>query len=83
MSENKIINKLIEHDKRFDQMIAKDEFGNFRNELLTNLDNMTAILEKLDQERVFTGEWVKRIEKQVEKNTQEIAKIRQSLSAVN
>jgi len=79
MEESKIVKKLLEHDQRFDQMVTKKEFQNFRNEVLTAQDEMIGILRRLDQERIFTTEWVKRIEGEVEKQKNEIARIKQTL----
>lgn len=79
MEESKIVKKLLEHDQRFDQMVTKDEFQNFRNEVLAAQDEMIGILRRLDQERIFTTEWVKRIESEVEKQKNEIARIKQTL----
>lgn len=79
MDESKIIQKLIEHDQRFDQMVTKEEFKNFRNEVLVAQDEMITILRRLDQERIFTTEWVRRIEGEVEKHRQEIGKIKEIL----
>ncbi len=67
MNEDKILQKLAEHDARLDrleekmdQMVTKDEFN-------AKMDKVLTILGRLDQERIFTQEWIHRIEADVEK----------------
>lgn len=76
---DKIIDKLVEHDGRLDQMVTKNEFNTFKDQILTGQDKMMQILQRLDQERIFTQEWIKRIEKEVENHTKEISKIKRTL----
>lgn len=61
------------------KFVTKDEFKSFKNENLNRLDEILTILKRLDQERIFTTEWVKRIESEVETHRQEIAKIKEFL----
>ncbi len=56
MNEDKIINKLLEHDEKLEAMITKEEFNQFRLEILASQDEMVTILRRLDQEMVFTAE---------------------------
>lgn len=53
-------------DKKF---VTKDEFHSeltaFRDEVATRFDEVVTILKRLDQERLFTIEWVRRIESDV------------------
>lgn len=79
MNEDKIISKLIEHDKKIDEVVTKTEFAEFRDKVLTGQDRMMNVLERLDQERIFTTAWVGRIEKEVEEHTREIKNIKQAL----
>jgi hypothetical protein len=48
-------------------LVTKEEFAEFKNENFTRLDKTLAILTRLDQERLFTFERVKRIEEEIEK----------------
>ncbi|MBS3908906.1 MAG: hypothetical protein KGZ93_04690 [Actinobacteria bacterium] len=66
--------KLFEHDQRLDQMVTKDEFYVFRDQVLTGQDEMIAILRRLDQEHVFVIERIKRIEEDVEEHRRKLAK---------
>jgi len=64
------------------KFVTKDEFAEFRREILDGQDKMMVILERLDQERVFTLEWVRRIDRQVESQALEITKIKKILKIV-
>jgi hypothetical protein len=62
-----------------EKFMTKHEFYEFKDEILTGQDKMITILERLDQERVFTNEAVKRLEAQVEVNTHDIKVIKERL----
>lgn len=64
--ENKIIEKLMEIDQKVDEL--KDEMTTKTDlrEVQTILENQGQILRRLDQERLFMSEHVKRIEMDVE-----------------
>ena len=53
MNEDKIIQKLFEHDKRFD--IVMEQMTALKDEVLTRQDETLTILRRLDQERIFTA----------------------------
>lgn len=44
---------------------VREDLKSYRNDVVDKLDGMTAILKRLDQERVFTIEWIRRIESDV------------------
>ena len=79
MNEDKIIQKLLEHDERFDkideEMVKKTDI----REVMNTLEEVATIVKRLDQERIFTTEWIKRIEEKVEQDSLEIVKIKQVL----
>ncbi|MEK7538043.1 MAG: hypothetical protein AAB619_03675 [Patescibacteria group bacterium] len=57
-----------------DQMVTKDEFhtsmnavADRMNEMTTRMDEVVTILKRLDEKRIFTIEWVRRIETDVER----------------
>jgi len=54
MAEDKIIKKLLEHDDRFEKIDEK--IDDFRREVLTGQEEMVTILQRLDQERIFTAQ---------------------------
>ena len=79
MPEDKIIQKLLEHDERLqlisENMATKADL----REVIAGQDKMIGILKRLDQERVFTTEWIRRIEKDVER----VNPVRSSHGALN
>lgn len=77
MNEEKIINKLFEHDERFERL--ENKIDDVRREVLQGMDEMTVILKRLDGERVFTYEMVKRIEERVDTHDREIQITRQDV----
>ncbi len=72
MDETKVLQKLIEHDERLDRIEHKLDSLVSRDEFNGKMDKMLVILERLDQERVFTSEWIKRIENDVERIKQHL-----------
>jgi len=78
MHEDKIIQKLFEHDKRFD--LVAEQMTALKNEVLTRQDETLTILRRLDQERIFTTSWVSRIEKEVEEHRTEITRMKKVLN---
>lgn len=77
MNEEKIIKKLFEHDDRFEVLEKKIDDG--FSKTTETLESMVTIVKRLDQERIFTAEWIRRIETQVETNKTEVIKIKQLL----
>lgn len=60
-----IAQKLDEHDKRFESLEYKlDTLG---EKVLTSQDEILSMVRRVDQERVFTTAWVKRIEDDIRK----------------
>lgn len=66
MNEDKIIQKLLEHDGRFENIERKMADKDDVNGLLNGQDKMITILMRIDQERVFTNERIKRLEREIE-----------------
>lgn len=64
--ENKIIEKLIEIDQKVDELKAEVATKTDLREVQTVLESQGQILRRLDQERLFMSEHVKRIETDVE-----------------
>lgn len=67
MDENKVIQKLVEIDEKLNRLATQESVNTFKEEVTQTLDNQTVILKRLDQERLFMLERVKRIEADVEK----------------
>jgi len=77
MAEDKIIKKLLEHDDEFEK--TRGELKIFRDDVLSGQDRMMVILQRLDQERVFTNETIKRLEMSIKTQETEINKIKKLL----
>jgi hypothetical protein len=82
MSEDKIIEKLIEHDEQLEKIEAKLDNLPTKGEWLQKQDEMISILKRLNQKRVFTTEALRRIELVVEEHTKEIRQIKQHLKLI-
>jgi hypothetical protein len=65
-----IFDYLAAHDCEFS--LLRDQISNFKDEILTSLDAQTVILQRLDQERIFTSETIRRTRKQVEQHEGDI-----------
>ena len=59
---DKEILKLIATKEDLKDLVNRSEFAKFRDENLTRLDEIMTILKRLDEERLFTFEMVKRLE---------------------
>lgn len=66
MNEDKIIEKLIQIDGHLDHVVTKQEFSDFKDAYFSGQDKMIRILERIDQERVFTNEKIKHLEADLE-----------------
>lgn len=53
-------------EKSLENTATKTELNEFKDEVLTTLDQQGVILQRLDQEHLFTLERIKRIERDVE-----------------
>ena len=58
MNENTIILKLLEHDDRFTQI--EEKMASDKRDLMDTLDKILFIVQRMDQERVFTNAHLKR-----------------------
>jgi len=65
-----IVKKLLDHDEQF--ISIRQEIGELRQEMRQGQDEMLTILRRLDQERVATFNWIKRVEEKCDKNTDDI-----------
>ncbi len=79
MNEDKIIQKLIEHDEKLELIEEKMATKQDIRDIRTTMDEDVVILKRLDQERSFDTEWIRRVEKNTEDNTKEIKQMKQKL----
>lgn len=77
--ESRIIKKLLKHDERLDRIEENMATKEDTNRITNGIDEILVIVKRLDQERIFTQEWIKRIEKEVKNNTKDIVKLKQVL----
>jgi uncharacterized protein YjgD (DUF1641 family) len=59
MNEDKVLQKLIEHDERLDRIEENMATKADTRSITGTMDEMMVILKRLDQERVFTVEWIR------------------------
>lgn len=77
MIEDRIIKKLLEHDDQF--ILARKQTDERFDTLTTTLDKILVIVQRLDQERIFTFAMVKRMQEDIDKNQKDLKKIKQIL----
>lgn len=70
---DKIALEVVKHTEAIKNLVIRDEFDKKMDRVLDGQDKMMVILQRLDQERLFTFERVRRIE-------EEVAKIKAHLS---
>ena len=69
--------KLLEHDEQFSKI--REEMAEGFRKVTNTLEGIVTIVQRLDQERIFTVQWVRRIEDEVRQNSMEIIKMKQVL----
>jgi len=62
-----------------ENLVTSDEFKQSQSEIYSRLDEIITVVRRLDKERVFTFEYVRRVESEVEKNCPDIDKIKDIL----
>lgn len=67
------------HDLEELGLVLRDEFRQTQDVILTRLDEIVTTVRRLDQERVFTFEYIKRVEAEVDKNRKDIDHIKDIL----
>lgn len=65
MDSHLIVKKLVEHDEKLDNLVTKEEFGDFKDEFLTTMDEPMLILRRLDQEKLVTTHRLDEHEKEI------------------
>ena len=57
-----VISKLLEIESKMDQFVTRVAFNDLRHDMTTQLEQQIVILQRLDQERVFTLDRVRTLE---------------------
>lgn len=63
--QDKIIDTLVEIKSELKTLASKDDLQTLRNDMIQMFDDQAVILRRLDQERFFTSEHIRRIEEDV------------------
>ncbi len=64
---DKLVTKVIDIESQLDTFATKDDLRHVEDRIANALDHQLVILRRLDEERVFMSEWIKRIESEVER----------------
>ena len=64
--QDKIIDTLVEIKTGLKTLASKDDLQALRSDMIQMFDDQSVILRRLDQERFFTSEHIRRIEADVE-----------------
>lgn len=76
---DKIIQKLIEQDEKIKGLVTKMEFRDFAGKMTGILEDMATRVKRIDEDRVLTYQWVKRIEEKVEQHDAMLHQIKMHL----
>ena len=79
MSEETLTKRLVEQDAKLERVLVTMATKDDVEHVTEAIDGVMQILRRLDQERIFTAEWVRRIEAEVERHTKELAEVKQQL----
>ncbi len=67
MNDDKVLQKLVDIEAKIERFVTNEKFDKFSDRVMSTLDKQGVILQRLDQERLFTIERVKRIEADVDR----------------
>lgn len=72
MNEDAVIQKLLEHDGKFNALLTKSDFDEFKNTYFNGQDQIMRILTRLDEERVFTNEAINKMQEEMTEQKRKI-----------
>jgi acyl-CoA reductase-like NAD-dependent aldehyde dehydrogenase len=72
--------QITENSDELSKMLTREEYKKGYNELLRGQDEMMVILTRLDDERVATTAWIRRVEDDVDTNKCDIKRIKTKLA---
>ncbi len=70
MDEDKVIHKLLQHDDRLEKIEGKVDRVLTSDQYADGQDKVMRILTRLDEERIYTNETVKRIQNEIDSQKQ-------------
>lgn len=79
---NEDILKYVATKHDLENLLTKDEFEQSRSEVLSRLDKIIVMVMRLDQERLFTFEYVKRVEGEVEEIESKVEQSRKDIEHI-
>lgn len=62
--------EFIKHDDNFESL--QKEIADFRSEMITQFEQVMTILKRMDEELIFTTEWIKRLDTRTEEHGQRL-----------
>ena len=80
--DDRIFKKLVDHEEKLQSIEENMATKNDMNKVMTALDEVLVITRRLDQERIFTQSWIKRLEDNVKENTRDIIKMKKTFKIV-
>jgi len=79
MNEDRVIEKLLEHDGRFDKMVTKEEFGEFKEEFRDGQDKVVKMLTNIQAEQATTTSALMRHDGRIDMLEEDVKKIKLEL----
>lgn len=79
MQEDKIIQKLIEHDEKLNNITDKMMLKEDSRKIMETLEDIATRVKRIDEDRVFSYQWIKRIEDRMEIHEKDLQKIKAQL----
>lgn len=73
---DKIIQKLIEQDEKIKDLVTNMQFRDFADKMMGTLEDMATRVKRIDEDRILTYQWIKRIEEKVEMHDEMLSKIK-------
>jgi seryl-tRNA synthetase len=77
---DRIVIQVIENSEQIGEMVTRTEFNERFDEVMRSLDALMAMFPRVDEERVATTAWIRRVEGDVDTNKSDIKRIKTKLA---
>jgi seryl-tRNA synthetase len=77
---DRIVIQVIENSEQIGEMVTRAEFNERFDEVMRSLDALMAVFPRVDEERVATTAWIRRVEGDVDTNKSDIKRIKTKLA---
>ena len=77
---DRIVIQVIENSEQIGEMVTRAEFNGRFDEVMRSLDALMAVFPRVDEERVATTAWIRRVEGDVDTNKSDIKRIKTKLA---